>query len=95
MTPTHRHTTLADLRSLVDSPLRADHAGAARFLSLEVESGLFLLSRELAVDAPLTFESESFPASTLSVRVLEGEATSHTRGVEGFGPNEVVDRLRQ
>lgn len=88
MTPTHRHTTLADLRSLVDSPLRADHAGAARFLSVEVESGLFLLSRELAVDAPLIFESESFPASTLSV-VLEGEATSHTRGVEGFGPNEV------
>ncbi|MDE1569131.1 helix-turn-helix transcriptional regulator [Aquabacter sp. P-9] len=88
MTPTHHPTTLADLRRLVHLPQGADRAGAARFLSVEVESGLFLLSRELAVDAPLTFDSESFPASTLSV-VLDGEATSHTPGVDGFRPNEV------
>ncbi|QTL03953.1 helix-turn-helix transcriptional regulator [Aquabacter sp. L1I39] len=67
-------------------PLAGD---AARSVMVEIEPGLFLLSRDMAIGQPIVFESESFPASTLSV-VLDGEATSQTLGVEaGFRPNEV------
>ncbi|MFG1361012.1 helix-turn-helix transcriptional regulator [Xanthobacter pseudotagetidis] len=88
MSLAHRHTSLAELRALVDSPFAPTRAGAGGLVSVEVEAGLFLLSREMAIDAPFVFESESFPAATLSV-VLDGQATSETRGVEGFRPNEV------
>lgn len=89
MSLAHRPPSLDELRSLVDSPLVPARDADARFVSVEVEAGLFLLSREMAVDTPFVFESESFPACTLSV-VLDGEATSQTRGVEaGFRPNEV------
>jgi len=85
----HRHTSLSELRALLDSPFAPARGADARFHSVEVEAGLFLLSREMTVDAPFLFESESFPACTLSV-VLDGAATSQTHGVEaGCRPNEV------
>ncbi len=89
MSFSQNHTSLAELRARVDSPLRPLDGALARSVSVEVEAGLFLLSRDMTIGSPFVFESESFPASTLSV-VLDGEATSQTQGVEaGFRPNEV------
>lgn len=89
MSFSQNRTSLADLRALVDSPLRPLADASARSISVEVEAGLFLLARDMTIGQPFMFESESFPAATLSV-VLDGEATSQTLGVEaGFRPNEV------
>ncbi len=84
-----RHTSLDDLRTLLDHPFAPARDADARFSSVQVEPGLFLLAREMSVEVPFLFESESFPACTLSV-VLDGAATSQTRGIDGgFRPNEV------
>lgn len=89
MSVIQNHTSLAELRALVDRPLHPLAEASARSVSVEVEAGLFLLARDMTIGSPFMFESESFPASTLSV-VLDGEATSQTQGIEaGFRPNEV------
>lgn len=89
----HRHISLNELRALLDSPFASACGADARFASVEVEAGLFLLAREMSVDAPFVFESESFPACTLSL-VLDGVADRG--GDDGAGCRRAeYDRLSE